>query len=356
MYKLVRNIMFKFDAERVHDTFTLIGKKTGETPLRRVVSLVCNYSHPSLNVEVAGIGFSNPVGLAAGFDKNAVLTGITPSLGFGFEEVGSITAEPSEGNPRPRLWRLPKDKSIVVNYGLCNEGAEVIRKRLDKEFNIPIIVSVARTNKPMTENESVKDYVKGFKKLHKYGKCTTINVSCPNVADSQPFCYPNKLPKLLREINKCKMNKPVFLKLKPDMSKKDIDSVLKVIAEYKWITGLILTNLSKDRSSLRSSKSDLSKVGGGSLSGLAVQKKSDDMIRYIYKKTKGKYVIIGLGGIFTAEDAYRKIRNGASLVQLITGIIYEGPGVVKNINKGLVRLLRRDGFKNISEAVGVDVK
>jgi len=356
MYKIIRPVFFKFDAERVHDIFILLGKTIGSTPLSYFIKKFCNYRHPSLKIDIGGVGFSNPIGLAAGFDKNALLMKIMPALGFGFEEVGSVTDEGSSGNSKPRLWRLPKDKSLVVNYGLSNDGADIIKNRINKKFDIPIWVSVARTNKPMTESESISDYVKCFKKLHKYGSCTVINVSCPNVSDSQPFCYPNKLPKLIKEINKCKFTKPVFLKLKPDMSKKDIDGALKVIAKYKWVTGFILTNLSKSRANLRSNRTDLARVGDGGISGLAMQKKSDDMIKYIYKKTKGKYILVGVGGVFTAEDAYRKIRNGASLIQLITGLVYEGPCVVKNINKGLVKLLRRDGFKNISEAVGVDVK
>lgn len=355
MYQTIRAILFRFDAEKVHDIATVFGRAIAATPLRRVLKAVYTYSHPALRTKVAGITFENPIGLGAGFDKNAFLIDVISSLGFGHEEVGSITYEASAGNPKPRLWRLPKDKSIVVNYGLANEGADIVKYRLKRSYDIPIGVSVARTNKPMTEEESIKDYVCGFEILHSCGDYTAINVSCPNVANRQPFCHPNKLSKLLKEINRCRiLEKPIFLKLKPDMSKKDIDGVLQVVEEYNWISGFILTNLSESRKGLKSSDDDLAKVGAGSLSGLPIQKGSDAMIKYIYKKTKGKYVLIGLGGVFTAEDAYRKIRNGASLVQLITGLIYEGPGVVKQINKGLVKLLKRDGFKQVSEAVGVD--
>ena len=352
MYKIIRPILFRINPEIVHDSVIILGNFIGMTPFKKLFGKVYIYSHPSLKTKVGGIKFDNPVGLSAGFDKNAQLVNFIPEIGFGFEEIGSVTSEASKGNPKPRLLRLPSDKGLVVNYGLCNDGAKVISERLKGKFGIPIGVSVARTNKPMTERESIEDYVSGLKKMKSCGNFIVINVSCPNISDSQPFCKPNRLSKLLREVDKIKFSKPVFLKMKPDMSRKDIDGVINIVSKYKWIKGFVLTNLTNSRRGVVSDLGEFRNKGG--ISGKLVSKKSDNLIKYIYGKTSGKYILIGVGGIFTAEDAYRKIRNGASLVQLITGLIYGGPGTVKRINKVLVKLLERDGFSNISEAVGVD--
>lgn len=302
------------------------------------------------------IKFKNPIGLAAGFDKNAVLTGIIPVIGFGFMEVGSITAEKCLGNPRPRLFRLPKDNSLVVNYGLCNDGAIAIHKRLKgKRFRIPIGISIARTNKALNEQESIDDYTKGFKIMQDIGSYITINISCPNTLDKKNFCDPLRLDKLLKELKKYKHNKPILLKIKPDLTEKDIDKLLSIVSKYKFINGFIISNLSSKRNllNLKTEKHIVNKTTGG-ISGFPVKKRSTYLIRYVYKKTKGKYIIIGCGGVFTAEDAYEKIKAGANLIQLVTGMIYNGPGLIKKINKGLVKLLEKDGFNNIQQAVGRD--
>lgn len=308
-----------------------------------------------LQTEVCGIKFKNPIGLAAGYDKDCQLTSIMQSVGFGYEEVGSITGEPCKGNPRPRLFRLVKDKALLVHYGLNNKGAEFLSKYLKgKRFRFPLGVSVAKTNDSrINTKEAVADYVKAFKLMHPIGNYTTINVSCPNTFDGQTFGHPKNLNLLLKEISKLKIIKPVFLKIKPDLSLETLDEVLKVVKKFKFISGFIFSNITLKREGL---KTPLKEIGAGGISGKPVKKKSTEMIKFVYKKTKGKYVIIGCGGIFTAKDAYEKIRAGASLLQLVTGMIYEGPACIKNINKGLVKLLKQDGFRNIADAVGADVK
>lgn len=313
-----------------------------------------DYSHSSLEQTILGIYFKNPVGLSAGFDKNADLTDILPDVGFGFLEVGSITGEPCPGNPRPRLWRLPKSQALVVNYGLKNNGCAVISHRLQsKKFTVPIGISIAKTNNPLfcTTELGISDYVKAYKAFVDIGAYDTINISCPNAHGGQPFTHPQSLDILLSEIRKVPCNKPVFLKVPADSSDAEIDAIVDVAQKYS-VNGFVCTNLAKSRDGVK----DTFIPERGGLSGKLVDKKSDHIIEYIYKKTQGEFVIMGVGGIFSAADAYKKIRLGASLVQLITGMIYEGPQLIGAINQGLVELLQKDGFKNISEAIGVDVK
>lgn len=343
---LLRPVLFQIDPERVHNIFLGIGSFLGKLVFRKVLGFFYNYENEKLNVTVKTIKFRNPVGLAAGFDKNGLLVDVIPSIGFGFEEVGSVTALPCDGNLKPRLFRLPKDKALVINYGLCNDGAEVVCKRLKKN-NLVIGISIAKTNDKNIKGEnSVLDYYKSYQIVKDFADYVTINISCPNSGDGRSFEDSKLLEKLLLKI---RVDKPVFLKISPDIDKKNLDKILSLSKKYK-ITGFVVANLTHDKSLL---KTENSFVGG--ISGICLKEKSDSLIKYIYKKSKGKFVIIGVGGIFSAEDAYRKIRNGASLVQLITGMIYEGPGLIKEINKGLVKLLEKDGFNNIQEAVGVDV-
>ncbi len=358
MYSIIKPFLFKFDPEDMHHLFVKLGKGLGSNALTRAfVSMLWKYDHPSLHTTVRGVHFNNPVGLAAGFDKYAELYQILSSIGFGFMELGSFTARPFAGNPRPRVFRLPEEKSILVNYGLNNDGAVAVRKKLlHTQFAIPAGMSVAKTNDPkMTKKEALEDYAKGFTLLHPLGAYTTVNVSCPSSFDGNTNTYsnPRYLPKLLERLDRCNhLDKLVFLKIKADHTKSEIDKILKIAWPYKWITGFVLSNLRKNRVGLScKAKADaLCKSGG--LSGALVREKSNEQLAYAYKKGKDRFVFIGCGGIFTAEDAYEKIKLGASLVQLVTGLIYEGPGVISRINKGLVKLLKRDGFENIQEAVG----
>ena len=349
--RFVRPVAFRQDAESVHNKAVKLGSFLGRHWItRKLVSLLYSYENRKLETEVLGIKFRNPIGLAAGFDKNGLLTGILPSLGFGFMEIGSITGERCEGNPRPRLWRLPKDRAIAVNYGLCNDGAEAVARRLqERKHRIPLAVSVAKTNDAGIKGRaSVEDYNKGFELVKGIADFVVINISCPNTGDGCSFENPGLLSNLLRRINN--KGRIVFLKLSIDVDKKQVDEIIALARKHN-ICGFIIGNLSKKREGLKSSKEEVEKTRGG-LSGDPAREKSNGLIKYVYRKTKGEFIIIGVGGVFTARDAYEKIKSGASLVQVLTGMIYEGPGVVKRINKGLVRLLKRDGYRNIAEAVG----
>jgi len=353
--RILRPILFKVDPETTHNLALQLGKFCGNHKLTRwLLCFLYNYKNKKLHIAIKGIKFDNPIGLAAGFDKNALLTNIIPCIGFGFMEVGSITGEPCEGNPKPRIFRLPKDKALVVNYGLCNDGAEITAKRLrNKRFKIPLGINIAKTNdKKIKGQASIEDYYKAYSLLKNTGSYITINISCPNTGDGRSFEDPFLLEKLLNKIGKT--DKIIFLKISPDLSYESINQIIKLGEKYH-VSGFIVANLTHDRTGLISDKKKLVNIKG-SVSGPQVRKKTDELIKHVYKKTQGKFIIIGVGGVFTAEDAYQKIKNGASLVQLITGMIYKGPSVVKNINRGLVKLIKRDGFRNIQEVIGADAR
>ena len=353
-YKWVlRPIFFKIDPEKIHDYAIAVGCYLGKYSFtRKIAGCFWNYRNPILEQNIFGINFKNPVGLAAGFDKNADLTDILPSLGFGFTEVGSITGEACLGNPKPRLWRLKKSKSLAVYYGLKNDGCDAIAEKLTgKKLAMPLGINIAKTNCKETVDTSaaIEDYFKAYRAFANIGDYFAINISCPNAFGGQPFTDKAKLNALLEKITSIPKNKPIFLKISPDLSKKEVDEIIETALQFK-IDGFICTNLTKNRNN----KNILDKIvpASGGLSGKVVDSLSDELIRYIYKKTNGHFVIIGCGGIFSAEDAYRKIKTGASLVELITGMIFEGPQLISEINMGLVKLLKKDGYQNISEAIG----
>jgi dihydroorotate dehydrogenase len=352
---LLKPIYFRQDPEDVHDAMTRMGEWLGRWwVLRKTVSSAFSFSHSMLAQDILGIHFSNPIGLAAGFDKDALLTDILPSVGFGYEEVGSITGEPCEGNPKPRLWRLPKSSALVVYYGLKNEGSEKVAARLrNKKFKFPIGTSIAKTNSVATVDTQagINDYVKAFREFVDIGDYFTVNISCPNAFGGEPFTDPVKLEGLLAEVDKIPTKKPIFIKLSPDLSEEQLTAVLDVCARHR-VQGFISSNLTKKRDNKNILEKDVPAQGG--ISGRVVMDLSNAQIRFIYKKTGGKYIIVGCGGIFTAHDAYEKIKAGASLLQLITGMIFEGPQAVGEINRGLVELLKKDGHKNISEAIGTE--
>lgn len=355
LYKYcLKPVFFLRDPEDVHDGMTKAGSLLGRTWLgRSFTSVLFNYHNPLLEQNILGITFKNPVGLAAGFDKNAQLTDILPSVGFGFEEVGSITGEPCEGNPKPRLWRLKNSKGLVVYYGLKNDGAEVLSEKLkNKKFKFPVGISIAKTNCKATcdLNVGVADYVKVYKAFKDIGDYYTLNISCPNTYGGEPFIDGVSLNLLLHSIEELPKTKPVFIKLSPDLTQEQIDTILTVAGHHK-VDGFIVSNLTKKRDNPNIKPGDTIPEKGG-MSGKVVEDLSNKLIKYIYTKTHGTYIIIGCGGIMSAEDAYKKILLGASLLQMITGMIFEGPQVISEINRGLVALLKRDGYSSITEAVG----
>lgn len=353
---VAKPMLFSRDPEDVHDAVTRVGEALGGNGVTRFLTFAAfAFEDPILEQRVAGIDFPNPVGLAAGFDKNARLTEIMPSVGFGFMEVGSITGEPCEGNRRPRLWRMPRSKALVVNYGLKNDGCEAIAGRLrGRRFGIPLGTSVAKTNSEATVDpeRGIDDYEKAYRALADIGDYTTVNISCPNAFGGQPFTDPGRLDRLLVRLAAVPTRKPMFIKLSPDILVDQLEEIV-LVAERHGVRGYVCANLTKDRAAADIAGGDEAPAVGG-LSGKAVSTLADGQIAYVYRATRGRVPIIGCGGVFTAEDAYRKIRLGASLVQMVTGMIYEGPQVVGEINRGLAKLLERDGFSSVAGARGAD--
>lgn len=363
MYEsLIRPILFLFDPELMHDFFVSLGEMIGNIPGGTAVTrAICDYAHPSLETSVAGIDFKNPIGLAAGFDKNARLTKIMPAVGFGFMEAGAVTQFPYSGNPGRELLRLPKDRSIIVYYGLKNIGAAAIKEKLPTlmPFKIPVGLNIAKTNRADIKGErSVEDYVMTYRTLAPQFAYVTLNISCPNAQDGRLFQDPQMLDNLLGAFTKEEKHGPIFLKISNDLTPHEVDDILAVAGKYPFVDGFVVGNLAKRREALnlKSSERQLSLIPQGGLSGAPLRQLSTDIIRHIYRQTNGKYILIGLGGVFTAEDVYEKIKAGASLVQIITSLIYDGPTVVKKINKGLMELLARDGYGHVDEAVGREAK
>lgn len=352
MYKnIVRPFLFRFNTDAVHEsTIHWTGKVANSPFLKRVASGLYNFQHPSLRQEVLGMTFRNPIGLAAGFDKNGTLAPAMEAIGFGFVEVGSITANPSTGNPKPRSFRLPEDESLINRMGLNNDGAATIRKRLEKlSLSVPLGVNIAKTHDPSIIGErALEDYLESFRLAVPVADYITLNISCPNTGDGKTFEDPESLDQLLSylDVGSDSTHPPLFLKLSSDLDSTRLRELLNV-STAKSVSGYVAVNTSNKRNGLVHSREDLQRIGAGGLSGKAIREESNRVIRTIYEETRGEKPIIGVGGIFSAEDALEKIRLGADLLQVYTGLVYQGPGLVKTINRGLRSYLEKNGLSHI---------
>ena len=364
-YQAVRPLIFLMEPEEAHYSLKRVGVFLGNNPITRgLTSALMDYNHESLAIEVDGIKYRNPVGLSAGFDKDGELTKIYPSLGFGLAELGSFTGEICPGNPGKRLFRMIKSKAIVVWYGLNNEGAETISKRLANEDFGRLRVGINAANSNLTPefdlDASINDYLKTMKLFKDIGDYYTVNISCPNTQEGEPFVDKDNLDVLLAAIVKeirPISKKPIYVKLAADMTLEEINTIVDACVEW-GMDGVVCTNLAKPeynsehRSEEYPTEKGLLPKGKGAMSGLPLQRISTNVIRHVYRRTEGKLTIIGVGGIFSAKDAYEKITSGASLLHMITTMIFDGPQNINEINRGLVKLLKKDGFKSLSEAVG----
>lgn len=351
--RLFKPLVFTQDPEVVHDRIGALGARLSRWPVTRAMTRAAfGYEHPLLETDVAGMHFRNPIGLSAGFDKEGRLVDILPSVGFGFMEIGSVTGSPCAGNPKPRLWRLPQSQALVVHFGLNSSGSRAIADRL-RHFRptVPLFVSIAKANHADFDSDQagIDDYARAARHLEGIGQARVINISCPNTTGGEPFLDAGRLEQLLSALTPMISAQVTFIKLPADASWAEIDGVLAVGARH-GITGYICTNLSKRRDNPAIRETAVPLKGG--ISGKVVEARSNEVLSYVYRATNGRVPLIGVGGVFTAEDAYRKIRAGASLVSLITGMIYRGPVVLSEIKRGLVRLLRRDGFSSVQAAVG----
>jgi dihydroorotate dehydrogenase subfamily 2 len=387
-YRFIRPIVFCFDSENVHTRAISLGERLGRSDLaRKALENALPFSSHSLSQNISGIHFVNPIGLAAGFDYEARLTKVVKGIGMGFATVGSITNLPYGGNTRPRLARLVGARSLIVNKGFKNLGIVQTLKNLEEsnlgnssnhnphsphhKFSVPIGISIGKTNTPThkTQQEAIEDILSAFRAVEAAlaaGKVPfsyyELNISCPNLHGSIEFYSPAHLEELLNAVfdpqSPHSPSLPVFIKMPIVKTNEETLNMLSVIARSK-ATGVILGNLQGDRNHPTlcdaRTKEGLAKYPKGGLSGMATQQRSDELIHLVYKNFGKRFVIIGCGGVFNAIDAYRKIRAGASLIQMITGMIFEGPQLPAQINADLAKLLAQDGFKNTVDAVGVDV-
>lgn len=346
---VLKPILFRFDPETVHDVFVAIGEFSGRfAVLRGLFSFFYNYRGPDISKTVDGIIYRTPVLLSAGFDYNGRLTRILPSLAFGGEEVGSVTAHECAGNARPRLTRLVRNSSIIVYKGLRNRGVDALIKKLN---HLPTLsartfvvgISIARTNEQAaaTDTEAgIRDYVESFKKLNAagVGDYYTINISCPNAYTGETFADPSALAQLLPRLQEVPCEKPVYLKMPINIPWEQFDALL-AIADKNGIHGVVIGNLNKDYRHLKHPE-DAPREYRGGLSGAPCKKLSNELIRQTRAEYGARFTIIGSGGIMTPEDAMEKFAAGADLVQVISGMIFEGPGLIKAICKRYAEALR----------------
>ncbi|MDH5722882.1 MAG: quinone-dependent dihydroorotate dehydrogenase [Alphaproteobacteria bacterium] len=348
LYKYAKPLIFKVDPESAHQ-ITLRALKTG------ILRPCSGFSSDTLKQSLWGLEFKNPVGLSAGFDKNAEVIAPILKLGFGSTEIGTVTPLPQNGNPKPRIFRDPERGAVINRLGFPNCGAVLFKKHLEDyrkthDRSLGVVGVNIGMNKEQTDPAA--DYCFLIKELSEYADYLTVNISSPNTPGLRDLQEKGPLTDLLGKLTQTReelegRKPPILVKLAPDLTEKQQEDIAETLLSCK-IDGIILSNTTLDRPDYL--PPDFSDQKGG-LSGLPVKDKSTALIRNFYKLTKGKLPIIGVGGISTAEDAYEKIKSGASLVQLYTGMIYEGPLIAQNINKGLVDLLERDGHNSISDAI-----
>ncbi|WP_339106457.1 quinone-dependent dihydroorotate dehydrogenase [Haloterrigena salinisoli] len=354
LYSRVRPLAFKLPAETAHD----LGKRTlraaqSTWPTRRALAAAYRYDHPALEVDLFGTTFPNPVGIAAGFDKNAEVTHALEALGFGFVEIGTVTPYPQTGNDRPRLFRLREDEGMINRMGFNGQGMEAVKERLEADGapGFPLGVNIGKMNSS-TEAEAIEDYRRVFDRLSPFADYVVVNVSCPNTPDEFDEASPDHLREIFETLEaENDADVPLLVKIGPDEPEESVLDLVDIVREFE-LDGIVATNTSTTREGLESP----AREEWGGLSGAPIEDRSTAVVRTVAEYTDGELPIIGVGGVDSAASAYEKIRAGASLVQLYTGFVYEGPSTAKRINRGLVALLERDGFSSVEDAVGADLE
>lgn len=357
---LVRRLLFSLPPETAHElalhSLSLLRPKFINDLIARRYS-----SESSFPIDRFGISFPNAVGLAAGFDKDGVALPVLAALGFGFIEAGTVTFHAQPGNPRPRLFRLPEDKALINRAGFNNSGAAAFAKRVARDRPRCVLgVSIGKSKITPLER-ATEDYLASFELVYDVADYVAVNVSSPNTPQLRQLQQSEQLSALLsalqernralQQAHRRSRSMPLLVKLSPDLTSEDLEMIVDVLVRLQ-VDGIIATNTTITRDHLRTDHANVVKIGDGGLSGAPLRAKSTQMIADLYCLTKGKVPIIGVGGIFTAEDAWEKISAGASLVQLYTGFIYRGPGIAREINEGLQHILKREGFSNLDAAVG----
>ncbi|MFT5958732.1 MAG: dihydroorotate dehydrogenase [Polaribacter sp.] len=342
MYKLIiRPILFLFDPEKVHYfIFSLIRFLCKIPFIPTVFRKLYQVNDKKLTRNLFGLHFTNPVGLAAGFDKNAVLYNELANFGFGFIEIGTVTPIGQVGNPKKRLFRLKDDQGIINRMGFNNDGVEAAIKNLKKNKHKVIIGGNIGKNTETKSEDYTQDYLEVFRELHPFVDYFVLNVSCPNVGSHAKLNDKKYLLELITECqnqnNLFQIKKPILLKIAPDLNTTQLDEIIALVAETK-IDGVIASNTSTTRDNLKVSQERLKEIGNGGVSGQPIKNQSTKVIKYLADTSNKSFPIIGVGGIHSAEDALEKLNAGADLVQIYTGFIYEGPSLIKKINKALLK-------------------
>jgi dihydroorotate dehydrogenase len=342
MYKIFRSILFLFDPEKVHYFTSGLLNFVLKLPLMKFIwSKIYVVNDKRLERKVFGLTFKNPVGLAAGFDKNASMYDDLAYCGFGFIEIGTVTPKGQPGNDKPRLFRVKDDEGIINRMGFNNNGVEEVIANLKRKKTDVLIGGNIGKNKVTPNENAVDDYVYSFNHLFDFVDYFVVNVSSPNTPNLRELQEKEPLKKLLLALkneNNLKPNpKPILLKIAPDLTNEQLDDIVEIVEEVK-LDGLIATNTTISRECLKTSSDDIEAIGAGGLSGKPVKERSTEVIRYLSEKSNKSFPIIGVGGIHSAEDAIEKIEAGASLIQLYSGFIYEGPALIRKINKALLKL------------------
>lgn len=338
-------MMFGLNAERAHE----LAIKALETGLAAPF-----YSKPTgdIGVKLFGLRFANPIGVAAGFDKNGIVVDQLASLGFGSVEVGTVTYRPQPGNPKPRMFRLPHDQALINRLGFNNQGAEIVAEKLRKLRRKCVVGVNIGKNKDVPNEEAVENYLASFELVHSVADYIAVNISSPNTPNLRELQRAESLEGLLEALqrqNRELGRKPLLVKISPDLTAAEIEACVDVCRHYE-IDGIIATNTTISREGLKTEGVDA--IGAGGLSGMPLLVRSNEVISTIYEYSDGRLPIIGVGGVFSAEDAFAKLAAGASLVQAYTGFVYGGPDFARDINEGLARLLAERGFATVEDAVG----
>lgn len=360
---LARPMLFSMPAEKVHHLSMGMFHATTIPPLSSALGLATRVSDPCLKTKVFGIDFDNPIGLAAGFDKQATWFNSLRHLGFSHIEVGTITGEAQDGNPHPRLFRLPDDQALINRMGFNNVGARQAADALSKT-NIKTIVGINIGKTRIVDvDKAVDDYQKSFRLLFPYARYFTVNVSSPNTPGLRTLQDRGPLTDLMGELiqlnkelatQQSTSRRPILLKIAPDLNDDQVNDIAAIANELS-IDAIIATNTTISRQNLKTSAETVTAIGAGGLSGRPLTQVSRNMVKSLYQKTEGNIPIVGVGGIMTGDDAWQMVCNGASLIQVYTGFIYGGPFFVRNLNRHLVRKIREEGLVNIAGAVGRSV-
>lgn len=344
----MRPLLFLLSPEAAHHFVEFILKISFKIPgIKSIVHSSHQVNNPKLERTIFGIRFPNPVGLAAGFDKNAKLFDEISALGFGFIEIGTVTPLAQPGNPKPRMFRLKEDEALINRMGFNNDGAKAIAKRLRKKKSHIIIGGNIGKNKSTPNEKAIEDFEICFRELYDVVDYFVVNVSSPNTPGLRELQEKGPLKNILNSLQKLNSElttdgkpKPILLKIAPDLTHEQLNEIIEVVLETK-LNGIIATNTTISREHLHTSSSELEDIGQGGLSGKPLANKSIEVIRYISERAKKRFAIIGSGGIHSAEDAFEKLNAGADLVQVYTGFIYEGPSLIKKINKRLAKFPMR---------------